>query len=257
MRPLALALLFAAAANAQDAAIVVETAAPEALVLVDGVRVGAPGDVLPVASGARAVALVEARAGWDARRTERAVTLGAGDTLTLRLELPVRTRIESLPLRAEVALVRADGSREALGRTPLVIDREGGLDGRLVASLDGHADAETAAPAAGGRVSLLLRPEGAAPEAPLPHALPTQRRNPARTALDVGLAAAALAAGAVAVHYKFQADAADSAYRDRNSLQRGQPALRDEALRNDRLSGVALGVSTASLGVLAIRLAIR
>ena len=246
-------LLLASGASAQDAAIRVETSAPEARVLVDGAAAGAPGEVLPVASGERVVALVEP--GWEGRRAETTVTVGAGDTLVVRLELPVRTRIESVPLRAEVALVRPDGRVEPLGPTPLVVDRLDGLEGVLTARLAGYVPAEVPAPEAGGRVTLVLRPEGVETAVPVP--LPTERRNPRRTAIDVGLAGLALAAGAVAVHYKFRADRADDAYREPGSLSRGDEALRDEALYYDRLSGVALGVSAGGLGVLAIRLAIR
>lgn len=254
----ALALLFlASGAHAQDAAIRVETSTPEALVAVDGTVLGAASGTYAVASGERAIALVEPTAGWDGRRAEAAVQVASGDTLVVALELPVRTRIESIPLHATVTLVRADGSREALGTTPLVIDRPDGLDGAIVATLDGYADATADAPVAGGRVSLMLRPEDLAEgEVPL-HVLPTERRNPTRTLIDVGLGAAAIAAGAVAVHYKFQADAADEQYRDFDGQFRGVESLRQDALRYDTLSGIALGVSSASLGFLAIRLAIR
>ena len=181
----------------------------------------------------------------------------AHETTRVTLVLPVRTRVESLPLGAEAVLVSADGREEVLGTTPLTVDRAGGLQGRVVVRADGFEAAEAPAPPDGGRVSLVLSPEltrGAAPE---PYVLPTARRNTARVAVDYALVASTLAAGALAVHYKFQADAADEAYRAEGSSFRGVPAKRDEALRFDRLSGIALGASSASLGVLALRFALR
>ena len=261
MRALAFVLLLAASlstASAQDAAIRIATETPAAFVVVDGVTLGpASQGLFVVEAGTRTVVLVEPSASWDARRAETTVGLADGDTLTVDLELPVRTRIESLPLHASVVLVREDGTEEDLGTTPLVVDRPDGLAGRLVARLDGHRDAEALAPAGGGRVALVLRPDDLAMGETFTHSLPTKRRNVSRTVLDLGLGALAVAAGAAAVHYKFKADEADDAYRLPGSSLRGTDALRNDALRYDTISGVALGVSTASLGVLAIRLAIR
>ena len=258
MRLFVLFLSLIGTASAQDAALRVATETPAALVVVDGETLGpASAGPFAVEAGTRAVTLVEPSASWDARRAETSVTLAPGDTLTLDLDLPVRTRIESLPLHASVVLVREDGSEEDLGTTPLVVDRPDGLAGHLVARLDGHRDAEVAAPADGGRVALVLRPDDLAMGETFTHSLPTKRRNSARTALDLGLGALAVAAGAAAVHYKFKADAADDAYRLPSSSLRGTDTLRNDAIRYDTFSGVALGVSTASLGFLAIRLAIR
>ncbi|MEL6716356.1 MAG: hypothetical protein AAFP86_21435, partial [Planctomycetota bacterium] len=186
MRSLLALLLFATAAAAQDAAIRVDTASPEALVVVDGTVLGVASGTYAVASGERQVALVEPTAGWDGRRAETSVLVASGDTVAVSLDLPVRTRIESIPLHAEVALVAPDGSREVLGTTPLVIDRPDGLDGELVATLEGYTDATAAAPEAGGRVSLLLRPEDLADGELHLHVLPTERRNPTRTWIDLG-----------------------------------------------------------------------
>ena len=260
MRLLTLAFLFASGAAAAQSPgyLAIETSTPEALVVADGVVLGAASEgPFALAAQTYAVALVEAGVGWDARRADASAAVASGETLTLALDLPVRTRIESLPLHAEVLLVHPDGTQEALGVTPLVLDRPEPLRGRLVASLDGYADASVAAPEAGGKVALVLRPDGATEADLVAYALPTQRRNTARTALDIGFGVAAIAAGAVAVHYKFQADAADDQYRGTTSMLRGNDDLRDDAIRYDTISGVALGVSTASLGVLAIRFAIR
>ena len=260
MRFLTLALLLVSgAALAQDrGALAITTSTPEAIVVVDGAALG-PASAGPFVLNAQvyAVALVEPGGAWDARRSEAEATVASGETTILDLELPVRTRIESLPLHAEVTLVRRDGTTEILGETPLVLDTPEALDGSFIASLDGYADSEAVAPEAGGRVAILLRPVGASETDQVSFVLPTQRRNTARTVLDIGLGAAAIAAGAVAVHYKFQADAADEQYRAPTSSLRGTDSLRNDAIRYDTFSGVALGVSTASLGILALRFAIR
>ncbi|MEM6327364.1 MAG: hypothetical protein AAF791_09630 [Bacteroidota bacterium] len=258
MRLVALSLLLASAASAQPATLFVATETPNALVVLDDAVLGPAADSpFAIEPGAWTVALVEPSGAWDGRRATTEVTARPGDTLSVDLNLPVRTRIESLPLHAEVVLLRPDGTEEVLGTTPLVVDRPEGLDGRLVARLDGHTEAVVEAPEAGGRVSLVLRPDDLAADETFTHSLPTRRSNPRRVALDVGLGALAVAAGAVAVHYKFRADAADDAYRQPLGRTFGDVSYLNDARRLDTYSGVALGVSTASLGVLALRLAIR
>ena len=235
----------------------VETGTPDAIVTLDGAALG-PASEGPfrVEPGAHRVALVDGTA-WDARRDEADATLALGDTLALALALPVRTRIESLPLRATVVHVNESGQEKVLGTTPLVIDQPVGTGGRFVARMEGYSDAEAAAPESGGRVSLVLTPEALDASETAAYVLPTQRRNTTRVLLDVGLGASALAAGALAVHYKFQADRLDDAYRLSGSLSRGEESLRQDSVEFDRLSAIALTASTASLGILAIRLAIR
>lgn len=260
MRALLLSVLFvlSGAVAAQTATLHVATETPSALVVVDGSILG-PASESPfeIAVGTHTIALVEPTGAWEGRRAETSVTAAQADTLTVDLDLPVRTRIESLPLHASVVLVHPDGTEEALGQTPLVVDRADGLSGQLRARLDGHEEAMMLAPEEGGRVSFVLRPEDLAVGETFTHSLPTHRSNPRRVVLDVGLGALAVAAGAVAVHYKFRADAADADYREVGSLNRGDESFLDEARRLDTYSGVALGVSTASLGILALRLAIR
>lgn len=258
MRLLVLSILLAASAHAQTATLYVATETPDALVAVSGDILGAAeSGPFEIEVGEQTVALVEPSGAWDGRRAETTITATAGDTLTVELDLPVRTRIESLPLHAHIVLVRPDGDEEVLGSTPLVVDRPGGLDGTIIARLDGHTDASVRAPRDGGRVSLVLRPEDLELGETFTHSLPTRRSNPRRSLLDVGLGTLAVAAGAVAVHYKFRADAADDEYRAIESLNRGDVSFLNEARRLDSYSGLALGVSTASLGVLAIRLALR
>lgn len=261
-RPAVLLLLLLAAAPASGqpgapapASVWVEAVGAEA-VLVDGERAGVPGEWLPVAPGTRRVEAVDDVAAWDPRRAEREVTLAAGDSVRVRLALPHRVRIETLPIRAEVAVERPDGTEAVLGPAPLTVDVAEGGALRLVARLRGY-DAARATVEAGaeGPVVILLRPH---PETPDEVALlPTERSTRGRTWVDVGLGAAAVAAGAAAVHFKFRADRVDDRYRDESSPEFGDEALRQEALRLDRLSAVGLGAMQVSLGVLAVRFVLR
>lgn len=251
------ALLGAAASGqtAGDAAVWVEAPGAEA-VLVDGERAGAPGAWLPVDAGARTVAAVDDPEAWDPRRAERTVTVAPGDSVRVRLDLPVRVRIETLPIRAEVAVERPDGTEAALGTAPLTVDLPAGEALAVVARLGGYDPARrTVDASAEGPVVILLRPH---PETPDEVALlPTERSTRGRTLLDVGIGAAAVAAGAAAIHYKFRADRLDDRYRDPGSEDYGRESLRQEALRLDRYSAIGLGAMQVGLGVLAVRFVLR
>lgn len=256
--PLFFALMFCAPAFAQTASLSVQSEDRDAHVLANGVLLGTVADgPFDLAPGTYTVVLLDATGGWDARRAATGIRLEGGTPASVALALPIRTRIESLPLHAEVVWERDGMPDELLGHTPLTVDRLKGMTGHLVARLNGHTEARLPAPADGGRVTLVLRPEGLAADAPLSHSLPTHRSNTRRRAVDLGLGALAVAAGAVAVHYKFKADGVDDAYRTPGNPLLGLDTARKDALHYDALSGIALGVSSASLGVLAIRFALR
>ncbi|MEM1114857.1 MAG: hypothetical protein AAF845_12025 [Bacteroidota bacterium] len=250
-----LALATGTAASGQDAALYVEAAGAEA-VFVNNVRVGAPGTWLTVVPGELTVRAVDDAEAWDPRIAEATVVLAAGDSTRLPLDLPRRLRIETLPIRAEVARVRADGTEEPLGTAPLTVDLPEAERLDLVARLEGYDAARRTVEAdADAPVVLLLRPH---PETDTEVALlPTERSTRGRTLADVGIGAAALAAGALAVHLKFRADAADDRYRSESSPEFGDEALRQEALRLDRLSAIALGGMQVGVGVLAVRFVLR
>jgi hypothetical protein len=235
----------------------VRLAAPAAgaVLVADGRPLGRADAAYPLPAGPATLALVEGGGrAWQPRRAEVEVEVAAGDTLVVPLALPVRYVVSTLPSGAEVAVEHADGRREVLGPAPLVVDRPAALSGPLVATRRGYADARAApGDSAVNRVLLTLRPlteeEGAA--------LDWRPPRRARTWIDVALGGVALASAAVAVHYKFRADDIDDRYRDEGSPERGNPALRVEAQRFDRISVGALGVMQASLGVLAFRLVLR
>ena len=222
-------------------------------VVVDDQPAGAPGDWLPVAPGTRTVALVDDLQVWNPRRASRTLDLGAGDSVSVALALPLRTRVETLPIRALV--VREDGGRrDTLGIAPLTLELAPGERATLAATLDGF-DAARATVQAGEPATLMLAPAaGTVPDVAL---LPTERSTARRTLIDVSLGAAALAAGAVAVHFKFRADAVDDRYRGDDPADRGDESLRQEALRLDRISAVALGAMQVGLGALALRFVLR
>ncbi|WP_412062972.1 hypothetical protein [Rubrivirga sp. IMCC45206] len=250
-----LALLFAVLAAplaAQTAHLRVD--APAGAVLVDGAEAGAAGAWIAVAPGDRAVALVDDASAWDPRRADAEVSLAAGDSVSIPLALPVRVRIESVPIRALIVRQTPAGV-DTLGRAPLTVEIGPDESLALRATLAGYEGVSREVAAGSDHVTLIL-PLGAGtvPEAAL---LPTQRSTTGRTLIDVGLAAGAVAAGALAVTLKFRADRIDDRYRDETSLDYADPAVRDQALALDRQSALALGVMQVGLGVLAVRFVLR
>ncbi|MFN3596205.1 MAG: hypothetical protein ACK41D_02930 [Rubricoccaceae bacterium] len=265
----------AASARADSALIIVEHGlaareAPARALYVNGTRVPLAGESagsdalrLRRPPGTYGLTLVENDLEWQPRRLEQTVTVAAGDSVVVRFgPFPPRYRLDSWPTGAALALVGPDGAETPLGTAPVVLDAAAPLAGTLVARLEGFAEARAPAPPAQDpRATLVLRPlarssyDGAPAAARL--TLPTARRDTRRRVIDLGLGAAALGATALAVHWKFRADALDTAYRDPLSSQRGDEALRQEALRYDVYSGLALGAGSAALGGLALRLVLR
>lgn len=255
MRSLVFSLLLVASAQAQPAATLIVDAG-QGTVVIDGTVAGAPGEALAVEPGTRLIWLVDDPDAWNPRIDSSQVGLAAGDTLRIEMSLPLRTRVETNPVGAEVTLVSADGSMRVLGAAPLSVDLHEGQLAELVAELAGHSS--TRQPVQGSPlVQMTLTPEAGVRVEPIVQTFATRRAARRRTLVDIGIGAATLAAGAVAVYYKFEADAIDDRYRDPESLQRGDESLRQEALRLDRRSGVALGAMQVGLGVLALRFVLR
>lgn len=246
-------LLVSASAVAQPGYVLVD--GNEGTVTVDGLEAGAPGDWIEVEAGARRIGLVDDVRAWNPRRDLEDVTIQAGDSLALDLRLPTRVRIETLPIRALVVRAHPNGERDTLGVAPLDLDLEDGVSVSLVATLDAYRPGRLEVDASRPLHTILLSP---LPDAPLDVALlPTERSTARRTLVDVGIAAGALAAGALAVHYKFRADSADDRYRNELSPDRGVEAFRQEALRLDRISAAALVGMQVGVGVLAVRFVLR
>ena len=247
-------LALSASASAQPAWLYVE--ATEGTVVVDDSSAGAAGEVLRVAAGERSVQLVDAVGAWNPRVDSARVVARAGDTLRVRLELPVRRRIESMPRGAAIALAQPDGSVRALGTAPLTFDLPASTLAEVVAEADGFETARQPVGSA-SEITFVLVIEPGVRVPPEVQTFATRRASRRRTLIDLGIGAATIAAGAVAVYYKFEADDVDDQYRDPESLRRGDEALRQEALRLDRRSGIALGVMQAGVGVLALRFVLR
>ena len=247
---LALLLGLAVPAAAQTAHVRVD--APAGDVVVDGALAGRAGAWIGVEAGTREVALLDDAQAWDPRRAATTVTVSAGDSATVALALPTRLRVETLPIRALVVREQ-NGTRDTLGTAPLTVETEG--PAVWIAVLDGYQEVRQAVAADAESVTLVLPlAADAVPETAL---LPTERSTVGRTLTDIGIGAAALAAGAVAVHYKFRADSADDRYRSEGGVGFGSEALRQEALRLDRYSAVALGAMQVGIGVLALRFVLR
>ena len=252
-RAAVLFLALSAAASAQTAHLRVDADAGR--VVVDGLEAGAPGDWIGVAPGDLEVALVDDPRAWDPRRATARVSVGPGDSVSVALRLPQRVRVESLPIRALVVRAHPDGRRDTLGRAPLEVDLEDGETVSLVATLDRYRPGRLEVDAGRTVQTVVLLP---LPDAPPDVALlPTERSTARRTLVDLGIGAATLAAGALAVHYKFRADSADDRYRAQLSPDRGDESFRQEALRLDRLSAAALVGMQVGVGVLAVRFVLR
>ena len=220
--------------------------------LADG-TVTSPGPVYVLSAGEHRVELVDDATGWNPRRV--VATVQVDGATTAELVLPTRTRIDTLPLGAALAVVYPSGERRELGAGPVDVDLPQGTRARVVATLDDHLSAEMALPA-DSSVTLILPPVGQ-PDADPVTLLPMRGGTRTRTLIDIGIGAAAVAAGALAVHYKFRADDLDDEYRDDMSPRRGDEALLDEILRNDAYSNAALAGMQVGLGVLAVRFILR
>ena len=240
-----------------DGLLVVETNAPDAVVLVDSEVIGVASDgpfLLP--AGHKQVVLVEATGeGWAPRRASGSVIVMANQTATLRLDLPFRYRIDSMPPDAEVVL-RSGGNEEVLGIAPLTVDRPEVMEGVLLARRPGYMPAEVApGDSLFNHHTLMMQPleAGAALDAVTTWIPP---REPRRW-IDYAAAGVALAAASVAIYYKFEADDVDDRYRSPESPVRGDPLLKQEAERLDLYSLGALGVMQVGITVLAVRFVLR
>ncbi len=231
--------------------VVVETNHPQAAVYADEVLLGRAAErVFRVPHGVEFIRLVAgAKANWSIPPRVWEVTPGTSDTATVRLDFPYYYRFESAPFGASVL----DGGNEErlLGQTPLTRSFPDPLTRRVVIALEGYEPREISPGSDIWNVhSVELRPINDDAQAGTDVAWrPPQTR---RRWIDYAALGTAAVAGVLAVHYKFKADRRYDVYRDT-----GDPALRPDIKRYDVYSGVALGVMQGSLGLFAIRLALR
>ncbi|MEM1270677.1 MAG: hypothetical protein AAGI08_11605 [Bacteroidota bacterium] len=232
--------------------LLVESNAASAYVLVDGVRVAKqPGRIVSVDAGTRVVRLEPALVDqWNGSNPEETVSVQPGDTLTLRLNVPYGYRIDSMPQGANVYATTEDG-RVHLGETPLVLHRTQPFDQPLSIEKPGFEAGELATGATDWNThTVLLNPLEVTTTVDPELRLVRPQRN--SRLVELAAAGLALGAGIVSIHYKFKADELYREYEDT-----GDPSVRSEIERFDRISGVALGTAQVSFGVLAFRLILR
>lgn len=237
--------------------LLIDSADDAAVVMAYGRALGSPATgPFALESGEVEVTLVEQEEGsWSPRRTVRALTIPERDTLRVTMNLPIRYRLDSIPPGAEFA-IGSGGDREVLGTAPLILDRTEPIQGTLSVYLAGHlSDELTPGDSTFNRHTAILQPLTAADavDGATKWVAPSQPRR----WIDYAAASVALAAASVAVYYKFQADDYDDRYRSPDSLERGDPLLKDQAERMDLYSLGALGVMQGAITVLAVRLVLR
>ncbi len=238
---------------AEAGTVVVETNFAEGM-LYDGETPLGPVEagVFALAPGTHVLTLREADLeAWQPRHAEAEVVVRSGETVTVRLDVPYRYRVESFPYGATVVL-EGEGGTEVLGETPLDLSVASPLDGTLVVRKTGYTAARQEPGAdAENQYSFVLRPITLA-EAGAGEVARSERRKP-NTWIDVAAVGLAVGAGAVAVYYKFKGDDEYEVY----ARSGGDPAQRSDFERYDTYSAIALGAMQVGIGVFAIRLVLR
>lgn len=219
------------------------------LILVDSAYAGAVGDgaIVRVAPGLRRVGVAPPEVGsWVLSSPETEVVAVVGDTVDVGLDFPITYRIDSIPFGATV--FREDEHR-ALGETPLVFSTEAALRSALVLEKNGYVT-ERVIPGTAviNQHSVSLRPlEGQIAQSDAEEWNPPGGSGSWLTYSAIGLIAAG---GALAIHFKFEADEKYEEY-----LVTADTETKAAVDRLDRMSYVALGGMQVGLGILVYRLA--
>lgn len=247
------ALLLWSMLPASAQTVVLETNHPRALVYADSVYLGpASQGRFDLPAGSRAFRLVAPGIDtWSVPPLAAPLEAAAeGDTLHVALHFPYRYRIETVPFGATVYAETPEG-RLRLGETPLLVEQDQPLTDRLIVERRGYV-AEPVEPGAAiwNRVVLPLRPALRldAPAAEVDWTPPRERRR----WIDAAALGLAVAGGALAVHYKFKADAL---YDDFRVTQDAALQPRIEAF--DRRAAYGLGAMQVGVGIFAVRLVLR
>lgn len=249
----AAAVLGTALAHAQESVHVrIETNYPHAVLYADSLLIGTVTN-RPVAVPATSRMLRLAppdQSAWSVAPVSVALEASPGDTVAVRLTFPYHYRVESIPFGAEVLL--ENGSRRSrIGETPLLYRANRPLDGLLVIGKAGYA-LERVSPGRDvwNRHVVSLEPsDHFDPSAAQVNWRPPGKRH---AWIDYAALGSALVAGALAVHYKFKADALYEDYEET-----GSPRLRSDIQRYDTSAGIAFGTMQVGIGVFAVRLALR
>ena len=230
----------------------VETNLPEAVLYADSLMVGpVSGRFIPVPASAKWLRVTAPEVNsWTISPLSKEVTLSPGDSIDVVLNFPHYYRIESTPFGATVHHEK-DDARTVIGSTPLTYVSEEPLAGMLAVERPGFA-IERIRPGTEvwNRYVVGLKPtDDPDPASAQVHWQPPRKRH---AWIDYAAIGTAVAAGVVAVHYKFKADDLYAEYED-TADQSLRPQIRDYDLK----SGVAFGVMQGGLGLFAIRLALR
>jgi hypothetical protein len=242
-------------AAAQDAAYVqVQTNLPDALVFADSARVGrASQGLLAIPARAQMLRLVPPKADvWSMQPIETPLDAQPGDTVVVQLDFDYHYQIESVPFGARVS-IEAPAGRTVLGQTPLLYTAPQPLLDTLLVERQGYRPARlVAGREVWNRHLLTLEPLRATLDAQQPTEIAWQPPKESKRWIDYAAAGLAVAAGVVAIHYKFKADRLYDEYQET-----GDPALRPQIERYDDRSAIALGTMQVGLGVLIVRFALR
>ena len=247
-------LVLACETTAQERTHVrIETNYPDAIAYADSLRLGRVyGEAIEIPTSTGVVRLVPPEIdSWSVAPISRSVDITPGDTLVVRLDFPFHYRIESVPFGADVHIEAVDGELRRIGSTPTLYSSRRPISGMLLLQKPGFV-VERIDPGSEiwNRYIVELSPsDDLDPTAAQVNWRPPKRH---RAWIDYAALGAALAAGAVAIHYKFKADDLYAEYEET-----GDASLRSDIKRYDVRSGVALGVMQGGIGLFAIRLALR
>lgn len=229
----------------------IDTNFPEALVFADSLLVGgASAMLLAVPPASRFIRLTAPNPdAWSIAPIARPLDVASGDTARVVMRFPYHYRIESEPFGADVLIEHLEEGRY-IGVTPLLHRSEDPLEGSILVRRIGY-------------VSQHVQPGKAVWNRHVVHLEPISEGDTAaqmnlnpprvyRAWIDYAALGTALAAGAIAVHYKFKADdLADEYERTRNE------ALTPRIETHDFRAAVAFGVMQGGVAVFALRLVLR
>jgi hypothetical protein len=227
----------------------VQSNLPGSLVLVDSSYAGTVGEqrVIRVDPGSHKVGVAPPEVGsWVLGPPETDVVAVEGDTVRVTLDFPISYRIDSVPFGA--AVFREDDDR-ALGETPVIFSTDEVLRAAIILEKSGYAT-ERIIPGTEviNQHTVSLRPlEEQIARSDAEESNPGSRSSKWMTYSAVGLI---VAGGALAVHFKFEADDKYEEY-----LVTADRETKNDVDRLDTLSYVALGGVQVGLGILVYRLA--
>ena len=236
----------------QRVVVLIDTNYPEATLYADSTRLGPArlGTFLVPAQTHRLRLVPPGGDAWSIAPVEAMLDAAAGDTVAVALPFPYHYQIETIPFGASAFLKTIDG-RMSLGQTPTLFKAPEVPDGTFIVERQGYMPEElTPGNEVWNRYLVTMQPLRVDEvESPEEAWRPPPKR---RRWIDYSAAALSVAAGALAVHYKFKADRIDDRYR-----QTGDPELRSRVSDLDTRSAASLGVMQVGLGVLAFRFIIK